>query len=91
MRQIKKTLYTLCVNDYEPQITALTFPLMRNYADKIEADFYVIKKTSMPAILCELGFHTNKIECERMLTKEWKDKVVNAISSAISVWETIHE
>lgn len=59
-------------------------------ADK-EAHFYVLTKTSMPAILCELGFHTNKEECKRMLTKEWKEKVVNAIYEAIDVWETIHD
>jgi len=52
-----------------------------------EEDFYVLKNTSMPAILCELGFHTNKEEAARMLTDEWKNKIVNAIVSAILAWE----
>ena len=39
---MKKTLFTLNINNYEPDITALTFPLMKRYAEKIEADFHVI-------------------------------------------------
>jgi hypothetical protein len=45
---VKKTVYTLAVkddlgNDYEPEITAITFPLMKKWAKKIGADFYVIE------------------------------------------------
>jgi len=40
-----------------------------------EADFYVIKKTKMPAILTENGFYTNKEECQLMLTKEFQEGV----------------
>jgi hypothetical protein len=39
---MKKCLFTLNINSYEPDITALTFPLMKRYAEKIEADFHVI-------------------------------------------------
>ena len=39
---MKKTLFTLNINNYEPEITGLTFPLMKMYADKIGADFHVI-------------------------------------------------
>lgn len=55
MRKIKKTIYTLQINDYEPQICALTFPFMKFYADKIEADFVVIKERKKPdwPIVCE--------------------------------------
>jgi hypothetical protein len=51
---MKKTLYTLSVNDkhpgqdFEPEITALTFPLMRKYAHKIGADFHVIRERKHP-------------------------------------------
>jgi N-acetylmuramoyl-L-alanine amidase len=56
-----------------------------------EAHFYVLRKTSMPAILIEGGFHTNKIEATRMLTKEWKANFTQAIVDAIQVWETIND
>lgn len=52
-----------------------------------EANFYVLRKTSMPAILCELGFHTNKEEATKMLTLEWKNNVVKSIMDAIKIWE----
>ncbi len=42
--QQRKTLYTLAVNNYAPEICRLTFPLMRRYAKKIGAEFYVIKE-----------------------------------------------
>lgn len=39
---MKKTVYTLCVNGFAPEVTALTFPLMRRWAGKIGAEFVVI-------------------------------------------------
>jgi len=39
---MKKTVFTLNIGNYEPEITALTFPLMKMYAQKIGADFHVI-------------------------------------------------
>jgi hypothetical protein len=51
MANLKKTIYTLCINNYCPEITSLTFPLMEAYAKKIGADFFVISKrrfTAMP-------------------------------------------
>lgn len=54
-----------------------------------EENFYVLKETSMPAVLLELGFHTNKEEAKRMLTNEWKDKVCKAILNAVRKWEAM--
>lgn len=39
---MKKTIYTLNVNGYSKEITALTYPLIQRYADKIDADFFII-------------------------------------------------
>jgi hypothetical protein len=47
-KKLKKTIFTLCVDNYAPEITELTFPLMKRYADKIDADFYIIKKRKFP-------------------------------------------
>lgn len=40
---MKKTLYTLNIDNYAPEITALTMPLMERWTKKIGADFYIIK------------------------------------------------
>jgi|TARA_R110002167_G_scaffold211640_1_gene416220 N-acetylmuramoyl-L-alanine amidase len=49
--------------------------------------FYVVRATSMPAILLELGFHTNHSEVQLMLTDEWKEKVVSAVVGACNIFE----
>ena len=45
---MKKTLYTLQVNDYAPKMAELTLPFMQRYAKKIGADFYIIKDRKYP-------------------------------------------
>lgn len=51
-------------------------------ADK-EENFYVLTKTKSPAILCELGFFTNREQCEKMHTEDWKARC------ALSIFEGI--
>lgn len=48
MPKVKKTLYTLCVDNYAPEITSITFPYMEAYAKKIEADFFIITDRKFP-------------------------------------------
>ena len=45
---MKKILYTLNICDYAPEITEITLPLLRRYADKIGAHFYVISTREFP-------------------------------------------
>lgn len=52
-----------------------------------EEDFYVLRNTNCPAVLLELGFHTNKEEAKKMLTPEFKNKVVLAITYAVKKFE----
>lgn len=47
-KHIKKTIFTLCVDNYAPEITALTYPLIKRYAQKIGADFHVITERKYP-------------------------------------------
>ena len=42
MRKVKKTIYTVSIGDYAKSVTEITFPLLKNYARKIGADFHVI-------------------------------------------------
>lgn len=41
---MKKLIATLCLNDWEPEITSRTFPLLKFYAKKIGADFWIINE-----------------------------------------------
>ena len=43
----KETQYELDLK-YAPQVTEITYPLIKHYADKIGADFYVIKERKFP-------------------------------------------
>lgn len=45
---MKKTLFTLNIENYEPQITAVTLPFLRQYADKIGAEFHIINDRKFP-------------------------------------------
>jgi len=45
---MKKTIFTLNVDNYAPSITALTYPLIKRYAHKIGAEFYIIRERKHP-------------------------------------------
>ena len=47
-----------------------------NDRDK-EANFYVLRKTRMPALLSENFFMTNKEECKLLLQKSFRDRIAN--------------
>jgi hypothetical protein len=47
-KRVKKTIFTLNVNDYSPEMTSLTYPLIQAYARKIGADFHVIRERKFP-------------------------------------------
>lgn len=44
----RKTLYLLNINDYAPELTALTYPFIHRYADKIGAKVEVIDNRVYP-------------------------------------------
>ena len=48
-----------------------------------EAHFYVLTATTCPSVLCELGFMTNRKECELMQTAKWKEDCAQAIFEGI--------
>ena len=54
-----------------------------------EADFYILKRTSCPALLLELGFHTNKQELVLMETPTWRNKIVKSVVDACKQIEGI--
>jgi hypothetical protein len=48
-KPVKKTIFTLCIENYAPKITEITFPLINRYAKKIGANFHVIKERKWPS------------------------------------------
>lgn len=48
MKGIKKTIFTLNIGNYAPEVTALTYPLIRYYANRIGADFHIITERKFP-------------------------------------------
>lgn len=47
-REIKKTIYLLNINNYEPEITRLTYPFIKRYAAKIGAGIHYITERKFP-------------------------------------------
>jgi hypothetical protein len=45
---MKKTLYTLNIGNFAPEICALTYPLLKHYARRLGAEFYVITERKWP-------------------------------------------
>ena len=52
-----------------------------------EANFYILSKSHCPALLLELGFHTNREELRLMEGEDWKRRVVKSIVDACSIIE----
>lgn len=48
-----------------------------------EANFYVLKNTTMPAVLVEHGFYTNKEECALLKTGDFREKCAIADAKGI--------
>jgi hypothetical protein len=47
-RKIKKTVYTVNIDNYQPEVWAITSPLMKHYAEKIGANLHVIDSRKFP-------------------------------------------
>ncbi|HWU44376.1 MAG TPA: N-acetylmuramoyl-L-alanine amidase [Bdellovibrio sp.] len=52
-----------------------------------QAPFYVISKTSMPAVLIEIGFLTNPREAKRLLSSEYQNDLAQKIYSALVAYK----
>lgn len=50
MKTIKKTVWTLNIDNYAPEICQLTYPLLLAYARKIGADFRIIDMRQFPGM-----------------------------------------
>ena len=48
MNKIKKTIFLLNINNFAPEVTAMTYPLIKFYAKKIDADVHMITERKFP-------------------------------------------
>ncbi len=51
-----------------------------------QARFYVIKYTSMPAILAEVGFISNKAERDKLISSDYQAKVADALARGVMLY-----
>lgn len=69
------------------------FPTMTMRECRVDGDsdkehnFYVLVKTRMPAILLELGFHTNLEEARFIQTEEFRNLMARAVVDSMITWE----
>jgi hypothetical protein len=47
-KKTKKTIFVMRVNDYAPEICDITYPWIKRYAKKIDADFHIITERKFP-------------------------------------------
>lgn len=59
-----------------------SFPEWRMRGIK-EEDFYILKKTACPAILCELGFMDHKEDYDRLMSAEFRNRLAIAHANAL--------
>jgi hypothetical protein len=65
---MKKLLITLNIDDYDKEITDLTFPHMKQYAQNIGADFYIIRERKF----LDLDINLEKFQLyETCLNYDW--------------------
>lgn len=65
---------------------ALVEPTMRQRGEK-DADYAILTKTSMPAVLLEIGFISNPVEALRVVQPEYHWRLAAAILWALMLWE----
>lgn len=51
--------------------------------EKANSDYYLLRKTTVPAIICECGFLSNYEEAELLMTDEYQEKAAWAITLGI--------
>jgi N-acetylmuramoyl-L-alanine amidase len=72
---------------YMNQELACNFEGMAKDRKVKKCAFYVVRTTNCPAVLLELGFHTNENEVKLMQGDDWKNRVVKSVVDACNIFE----
>ena len=75
----KKVVYTLNINNYSPEINKLTYPFLKKYADKIQADFYVITERKFP----DYPIPYEKFQIYNLVQEQKRDWIIYIDSDAL--------
>lgn len=62
-------------------------PEWRRHSASREANFFVLKKATMPAVLTENGFMTNRFDCEILMSSLGRDRIAKAHISAMMQYQ----
>ncbi len=76
---------TIMYNELEERFKDITNMRPDRFSDgdpDKESQFYILTKTTCPAMLLELGFHTNKEEVELMQTDAGRGRIIEAMREA---------
>ncbi len=68
---------------FQKHIVAATGWKNRHIKSKPSGQFYVLRNTTMPAVLTENGFFTNEREAKELMTEEVRDAIANAHIASI--------
>lgn len=82
---MKKTIYTVCVDNYAPEITKITHVFMKHYATRCNADFVVITDRKFPGFPCAY----EKLQVHKLSRKRKDDWSIVIDSDALVHPETI--
>ena len=52
-------------------------------------DYYVLRNTSLPAVLVECGFLSNPEEEKKLLEKDYHHRIAQAIASGLRTWQEL--
>lgn len=96
-RTMKKSIYTVQVDNYLPELCALTIPAMERYAKKIKADFHVITERKFPNLpptyektqVWELGYGKEwniLFDCDMAIREEMYDVTQVLPEDSIGSW-----
>ncbi|MDR1616539.1 MAG: N-acetylmuramoyl-L-alanine amidase [Syntrophomonadaceae bacterium] len=63
---------------------ALRFQLKNTKRAAAAGDFFVLKKTNMPAVMVEAGFLSNKTEADLLTDNDYQERLVHAIITGLA-------
>jgi hypothetical protein len=68
---IKKTVFTLNIGNYCPEITAMTYPLIKEWCRKIDAEFFEITENKFPEWKSQTYNKLQVYELAQQMKNDW--------------------
>jgi N-acetylmuramoyl-L-alanine amidase len=81
-RQARQQAYLAAqdiVTAMQPSVALRRFPVR-------QADFFVLQSPDIPSMLIELGFMSNAADITNLESKDWRDRVVQAIGDGVTAY-----